>query len=187
MGSSGVPPGARPASPGVMNPTTRPRALLLGTLAVGTLDILAAFAMASFLGGAPIRVLQAIAGGVLGREAARAGGAGTAALGLLLHFVIACGAVAAYHAASRRLTDLRARPLVWGPVYGVVVYAVMNAIVVPLSALEPGGPAPAAILRGLLIHVAFVGLPAALSSRLLPTSATGGDPWTPSSASSAGP
>lgn len=146
----------------------RVRALAAGTLAVGTLDILAAFAMATLLGGAPIRVLHAIAGGVLGREAARAGGAGTAALGLLLHFVVACGVVAAYHAASRRLPDLARRPLFWGPVYGIVVYAVMNAIVVPLSALEPGGPAPASILRGLLIHVAFVGLPAALSTRLLP-------------------
>jgi hypothetical protein len=169
-----------------MNPTSRPRALVLGTLAVGTLDILAAFAMATVLGGAPARVLRGIAAGLLG-PAARDGGPGTAALGLLLHFTVACGVVAAYHAASRRLPDLRARPLLWGPVYGVVVYAVMHAIVVPLSAITPGAPATPAILRGLLIHVAFVGLPAALSSRLLPTNATGGDPWTPSSASSAGP
>lgn len=164
----------------------RVRALAVGTLAVGTLDILAAFLVATLLGGAPVRVLKGIAGGVLG-PAAREGGAGVAALGLLLHFTVACGVVAAYHFASRRLPDLRERPLLWGPIYGVVVYAVMNAVVVPLSAITPGAPATPAILRGLLIHVAFVGLPAALSSRLLPTHATGGDPWTPSSASSAGP
>jgi hypothetical protein len=169
-----------------MQPTSRARALLLGTLAVGTIDILAAIVTTILLGGSPPRMLRGIAGGVLG-PAARDGGADIAALGLLLHFTVAGGVVAAYHAASRRLPDLRERPLLWGPIYGIVVYAVMNAIVVPLSAITPGAPATPAILRGLLIHVAFVGLPAAFSSRLLPTRATGRDPWTPSSASSAGP
>lgn len=145
-------------------------ALAVGTLAVGTLDILAALVMASLRGGSPVRVLLGIAAGVLG-PAARTGGAGTAAFGLLCHFTVACGVVAAYHVASRRLPDLRGRPLLWGPVYGVVVYAVMNAVVVPLSAIDPGAPTNAAILRGLLIHVAFVGLPAAFSTRLLPSGA----------------
>ena len=147
-------------------PTSRPlRAWLLGTLLVGTLDILAAIGLALQRGGSPARLLRGIASGLLGPSAS-GGGAGTAALGLLLHFVIAGLVVAAYHAAARPLPDLRARPLLWGPVYGVVAYAVMNAIVVPLSAITPGAPQDAAILRGLAIHVAFVGLPAALTSRL---------------------
>jgi hypothetical protein len=142
------------------------RALLLGTLAVGTLDILAAMAVALSRGGSPARMLRGIASGLIG---ARAGewGAAASALGLLLHFVVALGVVSVYHAASRRLPDLRERPLLWGPIYGIVVYAVMNAIVVPLSAITPGAPETPAILRGLAIHVLFVGLPAALSSRLL--------------------
>lgn len=142
-------------------------ALLLGTLAVGTLDILAASAVALSRGGSPARMLRGIASGLLGADAAGLGAAGSA-LGLLLHFVVALGVVAAYHAASRRLPDLRERPLLWGPVYGIVVYAVMNAIVVPLSAITPGAPQTPAILRGLAIHVLFVGLPPALSARLLP-------------------
>ena len=143
------------------------RAWLLGTLAVGTLDILAAMAVAQLRGGSPARMLRGIASGAIGSRAA-GGGATIAALGLLLHFVVAGLVVAAYHAASRRLPDLRERPLLWGPVYGVVVYAVMNAVVVPLSAITPGAPQVDAILRGLAIHVAFVGLPAALSTRLWP-------------------
>lgn len=150
---------------------SRATALALGTLATGTIDILAAIATTLYYGGSPARMLRGIAGGVLGREAAQAGGAGTVAFGLLCHFTVALGVVAAYHAATRPLPDLRRRALLWGPIYGVVVYAVMNAVVVPLSALEPGPPTPAAILRGLLIHVLFVGLPTALSTRLLPADA----------------
>ena len=150
-----------------MKPTTPLRAWAVGTFALGTLDILAAAAVATLRGGSPARMLRGIASGLVGTGAA-GGGVATATLGLALHFVVAGLVVAAYHAATRPLPDLRDRPLLWGPVYGIVVYAVMNAIVVPLSAIEPGPPATPAILRGLAIHVAFVGLPAALSSRLRP-------------------
>lgn len=49
--------------------------------------------------------------------------------------------------------------------YGLVVYAVMNFIVLPLSAAPPrNAPAGAVLLNGLLIHVFGVGLPSALSA-----------------------
>jgi hypothetical protein len=72
--------------------------------------------------------------------------------------------VAAYYAASRRLPALARRPLVFGPLYGLVVYAVMNYVVVPLSAAVVGsGPKPIpVIVNELLIHVIGVGLPAAI-------------------------
>ena len=65
------------------------RALLLGALTVGVLDILDAFVFFGFRGVPPLRILQAIASGVVGREAAVTGGLATAALGLVLHFFIA--------------------------------------------------------------------------------------------------
>jgi hypothetical protein len=47
----------------------------------------------------------------------------------------------------------------------VVVYAVMNLAVVPLSAAEVGKPSPPVIANGLLIHMLGVGLPSALFAR----------------------
>ncbi len=138
-------------------------ALVAGTLAVGVLDILDAFIFFGLRGASPIGILQSIASGVLGR-AAYQGGVRTAALGLLLHFVIAFGVVATYFVASRLVPALNRRPWLYGVLYGLVVYAVMNLVVVPLSAaaLGSGPPALAVRVNGLLIHMFGVGLPAAL-------------------------
>ena len=147
-------------------PISVPRALLYGTLAVGVLDLLDALVFFGFRGAQPVRVLQGIASGLLGREAF-AGGAATAALGVALHFFIAFCVVAVYLAASRRFPALARHPFAFGPLYGLAVYAVMNAIVLPLSATAPApGPKPLPVLvNGLLIHALGVGLPAALAAR----------------------
>ena len=49
-------------------------------------------------------------------------------------------------------------------IYGVAVYAVMNLIVIPMSAAVLGsGPTPLVVrVNGVLIHMFGVGLPAAL-------------------------
>ena len=149
-----------------MRPAGIARAVGYGTLAVGTLDILDAFLFFGLRSGVPpVRILQGIAGGVLGRAAAQQGGLAAAALGLFLHYVIAFGIVVTYVAVSRRLPALARRPFVCGPLYGVAVYLVMNAIVVPLSRL--GGsfaPSVPVLVNGLLIHVLGVGLPSALAA-----------------------
>ena len=139
------------------------RALVTGTLIVGVLDILDAFIFFGLRGARPIGILQSIASGVLGR-AAYQGGMRTALLGLLLHFFIAFGVVATYLAATRLVPGLNRRPWVYGLLYGVAVYAVMNLIVIPMSAAALGsGPTPAVVrANGLLIHMFGVGLPAAL-------------------------
>ena len=144
-----------------MSTSTRSRALLAGTLAVGILDITDAFIFFWLRSGVrPTRILQSIAAGLLGRETAVAGGLATAMLGLGLHFFIAFMIVLAYHLASRRLRALVTRPVVCGVLYGVAVYAVMNFIVLPLSA----APAGAVLVNGVLIHIFGVGLPAALTA-----------------------
>lgn len=137
-------------------------AIALGGLIAGTLDILAAFAM-SWPRVMPSRVLQSIASGLLGR-AAYQGGARTAALGLLLHFVIATGAAAVYYVASRRWTVLRRRPVACGLTYGVVVYLVMNLVVVPLSQIGFRMPAWHSAALLIVIHMVCVGLPIALAT-----------------------
>lgn len=67
---------------------------------------------------------------------------------------------------------LRRRWPLWGPVYGVFVYATMNAVVIPLSAAAGGVPPLPVLINGLVIHVVGVGLPAAwFASRMVPTRA----------------
>jgi hypothetical protein len=146
--------------------STRSRALLAGTLAVGILDITDAFIFFWLRSGVrPTRILQSIAAGLLGRETAVAGGLATAMLGLGLHFFIAFMIVLTYHLASRRLRALVTRPVIFGVLYVVAVYAVMNFIVLPLSAAPPrAAPAGAVLVNGVLIHIFGVGLPAALTA-----------------------
>lgn len=141
------------------------RALLVGTLAVGILDGLDAVVFFGLRGVAPVRIFQSIASGLLGR-AAFSGGWMTAILGGTLHFFIAFCVVGVFLAASRRLTFLVRRPIVWGILYGVGVYLVMNRIVIPLSAAASGAPPWPVFVNGVLIHMFGVGLPAALVARL---------------------
>jgi hypothetical protein len=146
-------------------PVERGRALpaiLWGGLIAGILDITVAF----IRWGNPARILRGIAGGLLGPSAFQ-GGAGTAALGLALHFSIALSAAVVYYAASRKLAFLRQRAVVWGMFYGIAVYMVMSWIVVPLSAL-PKSKAPftlTGLILSLLTHMFCVGLPIALATR----------------------
>lgn len=138
--------------------------LAAGALA-GVLDITAACTLWGFRGVAPVRILQAIASGLLGRDAAVSGGWKTAALGLALHFFIATGAAAVFYAASRYLPFLIGQPLLWGPVYGIIVYFFMNDIVIPLSAMKPSPPVPIMVAAQIVIHMVCVGLPIALMVR----------------------
>jgi hypothetical protein len=138
------------------------RALLIGTLAVGGLDLADAFIFFGLRGVSPVRILHSIAAGLLGRDAF-AGGARTAALGAFLHFFIAFCIVATFLIASRRLVFLTRRPVAWGIVYGVAVWLVMNFVVLPLSAAGGGGAMTGPVAaNGLLIHMFGVGLPASL-------------------------
>lgn len=140
------------------------RGILYGALAVGVLDLLDALVFFGLRGVAPILIPQSIASGVLGR-AAYDGGLGTAAFGVLLHFFIAFGIVTTYVLVSRRFPALARRPFLYGPLYGLVVYAVMNLVVVPLSAAVVGQKSWPVVVNGLLIHVLGVGLPSALAAR----------------------
>ncbi len=74
--------------------------LVQGGVLAGALDITYAIVFNYVRSGVPpVRILQSVASGLLGR-AAYSGGAGTAGLGLALHFFIALTAAAC---ASRRV------------------------------------------------------------------------------------
>jgi hypothetical protein len=141
------------------------RALLFGTLTVGILDILDAIVFFGLRGAPPIRILQSIAAGVLGRPAF-AGGWSTAALGLALHFFIAFVVVLVFMLTARRVRALTRAPMAFGLLYGLAVYLVMTFVVVPASAAGTGAvPSGAVLLNGVLIHMFGVGLPASLAAR----------------------
>jgi uncharacterized membrane protein YagU involved in acid resistance len=137
--------------------------ILVGGTLAGVLDILAAFLM-SWPRVPPVRVLQYNASGALGPSAFR-GGAATAAVGLALHFVIAFAAAALYVAASRRWRVLTARSVASGSVYGVVVYAMMQLVVLPLSRVTRGTPTWRSVALMIGIHIVCVGLPIAFAVR----------------------
>jgi hypothetical protein len=139
------------------------RAILYGTLVVGTLDAIDAFVFFGLRAGStPIRIFQSIASGWVGR-AAYDGGLRTAALGAATHYFIAFGIVATYVALSRRIGALTRHPVPFGIAYGLLAYFVLNRIVIPLSAIGPVPWPPLPVLaNGLLIHAFGIGLPAAL-------------------------
>jgi hypothetical protein len=141
------------------------RAILWAGAAAGVLDLTGALVTNGLRGLAPVRVLQSISSGLLGAESYN-GGAGTAALGVLLHFVIAFGAAAVFYAASRKLKFLVRRPFVAGLLYGVAVYLFMQFVVLPLSAFpHQVSLAPDRLATGLVVHMLCVGLPIALAVR----------------------
>jgi hypothetical protein len=140
------------------------QALLGGALTVGVLDILDAFVFFGLRGVSPIRILQSIAGGLLGRAAFQ-GGLATAVLGLVLHFTIAFLIVGTYYVASGRLGALVRHAIPCGMAFGVAAYLVMNFVVVPLSAAGGASRTLPVVLNGLCIHIVGVGLPAALFAK----------------------
>jgi hypothetical protein len=141
------------------------RAILWGGLLAGVGDITFAFVVSGLRGVGPVRVLHSVAGGLLGATA-RDGGLAAAALGALLHFLIAFAWAAVYWLASRRLRVLVRHPIVCGLLYGAAVYAFMYFVVLPLSAVyfKPSY-APSAVLLNSAGHMLLVGLPIALAAR----------------------
>lgn len=157
---------AAPAPSGSVSGQSRaaPTILNAGALA-GFLDIIAASIQAWLAGRTPMRMLQGIASGWLGKSTTSYGW-WSAALGLVSHFTIATIWAAIFFLASRRLRFLIRQPWVWGAVYGVVVYFAMQEIVIPLSAIRRHLPhPPQQLITGLLIHIACVGWPISLVIR----------------------
>jgi hypothetical protein len=132
--------------------------ILVGGLAAGALDIVNAMLFwRLYAESDPARILQSIAAGIQG-EAAFAGGAASAALGLFLHFFMMFGMAAVYWLACRRWTWMLARPVAAGIGYGLATWVAMNYVVVPLSRASAPPFIAAWFVDGLLAHVLLVGL-----------------------------
>jgi hypothetical protein len=140
-------------------------AILVGGAVAGAIDITYAIVFSGFRGVPAARILQSVASGLLGAASYR-GGAPAAALGLFLHFMIAFIWATLFYLASRWSDLLIRYAVVSGILYGILIYAAMNFVVLPLSAF-PGRFTfvPVVVIGGVLVHMFGVGLPIALATR----------------------
>jgi hypothetical protein len=106
------------------------RAILIGGLVAGTIDIGAAALINS---ASPVLIAHYIASGALGR-AALSEGAAAAYLGVLLQWAMSVIIAAIYWFVTAGMPRLRERWWLGGLLAGVVIYLVMNFVVMPFSA-----------------------------------------------------
>jgi hypothetical protein len=152
---------------GMLNPSqTKGRiaaAILASWLLAGTLDIASAFILSASRLAPWQQMPKAIASGILGAQAFK-GGIGIALLGLGLHYLIMLFIACACWLLASNMALARRQPIVFGTVFGIGVYAVMNIIVLPLSAIAfKATYTPVSVMRDLAIHAALVGWPMALA------------------------
>jgi hypothetical protein len=148
------------------------RAILWAWLLCGVLDITSAIVIALANKGSPVRMLQGIAGAVLGPATFRYG-LMTAALGLAMHFTVALAAAATFYGLSRLLPAMVEWAVPGGILFGVFWLLVMYRGVIPLLAAlrplyvanAPKRPLPAIWPLPLLVHITCVGLPISLAVR----------------------
>ena len=136
------------------------RPILVGTLVAGTLDILAAVVMTLIYGREPMAMLRYVASGPF--PGAPDWGSAGSLLGLAVHFTLMAIMVAIFVLAAARLDALRRAPILWGALYGVATYAVMNVLVVPWRFDRPLPSTAMAIGPQLAFHIFLVGIPVAL-------------------------
>jgi hypothetical protein len=147
------------------------RAILWGWLSCGVLDITSAIIISIAYGGTPVRMLQGIAGAILGPKTFEMGAA-TAVLGLAMHFLVALTATAVFYWLSRRIPAMVEWAVPSGIVWGIVWLLVMYRGVIPLSQVvrtlylaNVKRTLPALWPLPLLVHITCVGLPIALAVR----------------------
>jgi hypothetical protein len=134
--------------------------ILLATLIAGTLDILGAFTqfyLMRKMNPAPV-VLKYIASGVFGPDAMK-GGAGMMIIGLLFHYLIVLGCVLVFYGLYPRVNIMRVNKWITAVVYALLVWAVTNLVIVPLSLVRRGPFNINNALIAMLILVLMIGIP----------------------------
>jgi len=134
--------------------------IAFATAVAGTLDILFAVILTLWFGREPANMLRYVASGPF--PAATEWGGWGAVLGLIVHFTLIAIMATVFVAAARRLPDMTRAPVKWGIVYGLVTYAVMNLVVVPLRFQAGLLPSVRSLMTQLFAHIVLVGLPIAL-------------------------
>lgn len=139
------------------------RPIVLATLVSGTLDILLAVLLTLLRARDPAAMLRFVASGPF--PTAVDWGMRGSILGLAVHFALMAIMVALFVLVARTRPPLVDRPAASGIVYGLITYAAMNLIVVPLRFPQAWPPSALSIGTQLFAHVALVGLPTAFIAR----------------------
>lgn len=134
--------------------------IILATLLCGSLDILLAIALTLLKGRAPADMLRFVASGPF--PDATGWGAWGSTLGLLVHFALMAVMVGAFVVFAQARPSLLERPLAAGLLYGLLTYAAMNLLVVPLRFPAAWPPTALSIGTQLFAHIVLVGVPTAL-------------------------
>ena len=137
--------------------------IFLATVLCGTLDIVFAMSLTLMRGREIPNMLRFVASGPF--QHATDWGASGAALGLAVHFTLMAIMVAWFMVAARNVPALTDKPWLAGLIYGLITWAVMNLIVVPLRFPAAWPPKPMAIGTQLFAHIVLVGLPTAYIAR----------------------
>lgn len=147
-----------------MTRTLAREAIKAGLLA-GLLDISAAFIQYyARTGRNPLAVLKFIASGVFGRRALT-GGSDMIVWGLVFHFIIALAFAGLFFWLAARLPVLRRAWIGAGIAYGLIAWAVMNGVVVPLSRTPELPFSWSNALIAMAILIACIGLPIAYRAK----------------------
>jgi hypothetical protein len=135
------------------------RLIVIGWLVCGTLDISDTLIFTWLRSRVPAEhVLQFIASGVIGPTAFQQGW-NSAMLGLAIHYVIALCWVTFFVLVVRRVPSLMRWGVTFGVLYGLVMYAVMNFVVVSLTRIGPRRIAHgASLVNGVLALVLCFGV-----------------------------
>lgn len=142
------------------------QAILWGGVAAGTVDMIAATASGVGRGRAPLDGWRFVASGLIGKGALE-GGWVTGVLGLLVHYGLTTIMAMLFVLAAKRRPELLRSSWVSGLLYGALIFAAMNYVIVPHSAV-PVWKTPQgfwANLNGAMVHGLFVAVPIASIAR----------------------
>lgn len=134
--------------------------IAIATAISGTLDIAFAMILTVFFGREIGNMLRYVGSGPF--PAAMDMGTGGAILGLLVHFALMAIMASILMLFVRERPQLLDRPIVLGLVYGLITYALMNLVVVPLRFDAPLPPSGLSIATQLFAHIVLVGIPMSL-------------------------
>ena len=134
------------------------RAILLGGFLAGFADFLFATIRAVMAGNPALRPWKSVASGLLG-PTAREGGIGMAVLGVSLHFFICFAAAALLYSIVSRVKWIPRQWIILGMLYGIAFLAVMNYVILPLSAIDRSIYPLSQMHINAFWHIVLVGLP----------------------------
>jgi hypothetical protein len=130
-----------------------PRAVTAGLLGGVVVDLFLILARVVPFPG----VYQFIASNLVGPVAYTSGS--YIALGLVMHFLISIVFALAYSFAAARSKALLEHPTLWGAIFGLAVFVVMQVVLGAAHTAQP--PTVQGIVIGLISHIVFFGLPVA--------------------------